>query len=187
MSSRAEKIEAEFPPGVKMPDELRRVCDFLDRTGYPISGSMRLRPEGRALEAWFGEGSDAWKQLAGFGSGPDGSILASWLYAGQDMAAAPVVHLGSEGDALVVLADDFRCFLQLLGIGYDELGFDDLSQPPKQPKSAERLREWLMSEYGISCPETGAALVSAAQSHHPDFESWTDAAQELRDAKERQS
>jgi hypothetical protein len=183
LPSRAERIEAEFPPGVKMPDELRRLCDFLDRTDYPISGCMRLRPEGEALKAWFGDGSEAWRQLAGFGSGPDGSILASWLYAGQDIANAPVVHLGSEGDALRVIADDFRSFLQLFGIGYDELGFDDLSKPPKEPESSERLRQWLMSEYTIACPETGAELAKAARSRHPDFAAWVHAAQELRDAK----
>ena len=73
---RADTIEAEFPPGVKMPPELRRLCDFLDGTDYPISGYMRLRPEGEGLKAWFGDGSEAWRQLAGFGSGPDGSTLA---------------------------------------------------------------------------------------------------------------
>src|SRR5262249_22183596 len=70
--ARADDIEAEFPPGVKMPSELRRLCDYLDRTDYPISGYMRLRPEGEGLKAWFGDGSDAWRQLAGFGAGPDG-------------------------------------------------------------------------------------------------------------------
>src|SRR6476620_11602483 len=121
---RADRIEAEFPPGVKMPGEMRRLCDFLDRTEYPISGSMKLRPEGEGLKGWFGAGSEAWHQLAGFGAGPDGSTLASWLYAGPDVASAPVVHLGSEGDQLVVLADNFREFLALFGIGYGELGFD---------------------------------------------------------------
>ena len=43
---RADKIEAEFPPGTSMPADLRRLCDYLDRTDYPISGHMRLRPEG---------------------------------------------------------------------------------------------------------------------------------------------
>lgn len=50
-------IEVEFPPGVKMPAELRRLCDFLDRTDYPISGYMRLRPEGERLKARFGDGT----------------------------------------------------------------------------------------------------------------------------------
>ena len=175
---RADTIEAEFPPGVKMPPELRRLCDFLDGTDYPISGYMRLGPEAEVFKAWFGDGSDAWRQLAGFGSGPDGSRLALWLYAGTDTATAPVVHLGSEGNRLMVLADNFRDFLVLFGIGYGELGFDDLSKPPAEPKSAARLREWLAAEFGIHCPATGIALIQRAQTRHPDFAQWVQAAEE---------
>jgi hypothetical protein len=180
---RADRIEAEFPPGVKMPDELRQLCDFLDRTDYPISGWMKLRPEGEGLKGWFGAESEAWRRLAGFGAGPDGSSLALWLYAGQDTSAAPVIHLGSEGDHLMVVADNFRDFLALFGIGYAELGFDDLSKPPAEPESAARLREWLASEFNIQCPETGLELVRRAQKRHPDFAAWVHAAQALRDSK----
>lgn len=56
---RADNIEAEFPPGIKLPAELRRLCDFLDRTDYPISGYMRLEPEGEGLKAWFGDAGHA--------------------------------------------------------------------------------------------------------------------------------
>lgn len=175
---RADKIEAEFPPGVKMPMELRSLCDFLDRTDYPISGCMRLRPEGEGLKARFGDWSDAWRQLAGFGSGPDGSALALWLYAGTDTSTAPVVHLGSEGNHLKVLADNFLDFLALFGIGYGELGFDDLSNRPAEPETAARLREWLATEFDIRCPETGIALVQRAQARHPDFAEWVHTAQE---------
>lgn len=183
MAGRADKIVAEFPVGVGMPEELRQLCDFLDRTGYPLSGCMRLRPEGEGLKRWFGDGSDAWRQLAGFGAGPDGSPLALWLYAGPDAGRAPVVHLGSEGDRLMVLADNFREFLALLGIGYDELGFDDLERVPKDPASAERLREWLASAYGITPPMTGADIVRRGRSRHPDFEEWVVAAQAVRDSR----
>jgi hypothetical protein len=178
---RADRIESEFPPGITMPSELRALCDYLDRTDYPLSGYNRLRPEGESLKGWFGAGSEAWKQLAGFGAGPDGSTLALWLYAGQDASQAPVVHLGSEGDSLVVLADNFREFLQLLAIGYGELGFDDLSAPPAEPETAERLRAWLAAEYDIRPPQTGAELVQKAQVRHPDFGRWVAAAQKLRD------
>jgi hypothetical protein len=114
---RADIIEAEFPPGIKMPPELRELCDFLDRTGYPLSGYNRLRPEGESLKGWFGDGSEACRQLAGFGVGPTGSVLALWVYAGSDTTKAPVVHLGSEGDYLVVLADDFREFRPFWRLG----------------------------------------------------------------------
>jgi hypothetical protein len=180
---RADRIEAEFPPGVKMPHEMRCLCDFLDRTDYPISGRMKLRPEGEGLKGWFGAGSEARHQLAGFGAGPDGSTLASWLYAGQDVASAPVVHLGSEGDQMVVLADNLRDFLTLFGIGYNELRFADLSRPPEEPESAERLRAWMAAEFGIRCPETGSELVQRAQARHPDFAAWVHAAQAVRDSR----
>ena len=67
---RADNIEAEFPPGIKMPAKLRQLCDFLHRKDYPISGYMRLRPEGEGLKAWFGDGSDAWRNFPP-GSGLD--------------------------------------------------------------------------------------------------------------------
>lgn len=117
-----------------MPDQLRRLCDFLDQTDYPLRGNMKLRPEGEGLKGWFGADSAAWHQLAGFGAGPDVSTLALWLYAGRDPSIAPVVHLGSEGDQLIVLANNFFEFLHLFGMGYTELGFDDLTQPPRRAR-----------------------------------------------------
>ena len=170
--NRADKIQSEFPPGVPLPAHLRKLCDFLDDTGYPISGYMRLRPEGEALKSWFGPGADAWNELAGFGSGPDGSIIALWIYPGRNVHNAPVVHLGSEGNRLQVIANDMVDFLRLFGIGYGELGFDDLSLPPEEPESAEGLRHWLVSEFGITPPPTGNEIVARAKSNHPDFATW---------------
>lgn len=164
-----------------MPAQLRKLCDFLDDTGYPISGYMRLRPEGEALKAWFGPGSEAWKMLAGFGSGPDGSIIAIWLYPGRDGSNAPIVHLGSEGNELQVIANDISDFLQLFAIGYGELGFDDLSSPPEEPESAEGLRHWLKSEFGVAPPPTGIDIVTRAKLNHPDFETWVKDALDLTD------
>ncbi len=177
----ADEIQFEFPPGVLMPDQLRKLCDFLDDTGYPISGCMRLRPEGEALKAWFGAGSEAWNALAGFGSGPDGSTIAYWMYGDHDISNAPVVHLGSEGSEIKVIANDFGDFLRLFAIGYDELGFNDLGKPPAAPESAALLRFWLKSEFGIASPPTGIDIASRAKMRHPDFESWVVDAQDLRD------
>ncbi len=175
---RADNIEAEFPPGVTMPAELRQLCDYLDDTGYPISGLMKLRPEGNALKHWFGDGTDAWCQLAGFGADSTGSPLALWLYAGPDTSKAPVVSLGSEGDKTVVLANNIRDFLMLFGIGYDDLGAANLNQPPTNPDSAADLRDWLAAKFGIHCPETGIAVAEHGRSRHPDFAQWVEDAVE---------
>jgi hypothetical protein len=181
---RAENIEAEFPTGTTMPPDLRRLCDYLDRTDYPLSGFTRLRPEGEVLKLWFGD-PEAARRFAGFGAGSDGSILAFWLYRGPNALAAPVIHLGSEGENNFVLASDFREFLHLLGIGYDELGFDDLDSPPVNPDSAKRLRTWLLTEFGITPPETGGELVRRARTRHPDLESWIREWQQQREATDR--
>jgi hypothetical protein len=177
---RADSIQAEFPPGTTVPPDLRKLCDYLDRTDYPLSGYTRLRPGGGSLMAWFGGDSEAASQFAAFAAGPDGSLLAFWLYGGPDASRAPVVHLGSEGENTVVLACDFREFLHLLGVGYGELGFDDLSQPPAEAEMAARLRGWLLSEFGITPPRTGIGLVQQAQARHPDLAAWIRAWQERR-------
>lgn len=172
MPNLAEQITADFPSGVMMPNELRELCDFLDRAGYPISGDMELCPVRKGLQSWFGEASPAPQQLAGFACGAFGSLIAIWLYATSDAAAAPVVHLGSEGEHLTVISSNFREFLALFGIGYADLGSDDLESPPKNPESAERLRKWLSETYGIIPPTTGIEIIRKAQSSHPDFEQW---------------
>lgn len=166
-----ERIVANIPAGTVLPHELRRVCDYLDGTGYPISGCMKIRPDDfGGLRAWFGNDEAMASNFAYFGASPDGSILALWLLNGRDATGAPVVHLGSEGTRNFVLAKDFHTFLQLFGAGYDELGFDDLTQPPTDPGSAANFRAWLEKELGITCPETGCAIVADAQSHCPDLE-----------------
>ena len=123
--TRFEMIATSVPPGTMLPPELRTVCDELDRVGDPISGYMQIRPDD--LAGWFDRDAEMTSQFAAFGAGGDGSILAFWLRNGVDARGAPVVHLGSEGDRNMVMARDFRGFLRLLAIGYDELGFDDLS------------------------------------------------------------
>lgn len=77
-------------------------------------GSMAIRP---------------WLPTRLFLRRSDGSLVAFWLLNGTDARQAPVVHLGSEGCDNRVLAKNFQDFLQLFGVGYDELGFDDLNQP----------------------------------------------------------
>ena len=170
--STSEQIQAEFPAGVTMPEELRRLCVFLDHNGYPLSGGMELRAGGRAVFAWFADDATAAAQFAAFGAGPDGSLLALWLYQGTDATVAPVVHLGSEGVENSVLASTFHEFLTLFGIGYEELGFDDLNEPPSDPASAASFRAWLAAEYGLTCPPTGASIATAASLCHPSLEAW---------------
>ncbi|MCS3809780.1 hypothetical protein [Xanthomonas sp. 4461] len=171
-----QRIAANVPAGTVLPMELRMVCDYLDKTGYPISGCMKIRPDDfGGVRAWFDDDDAMASQFAYFGAGPDGSILAFWLCDGLDATSAPIVHLGSEGSDNCVLAKNFREFLRVFGIGYNELGFDDLSQPPVEPASAANFRAWLEAELGITCPQTGEDLVTAAKLSCPNVEAAIDA------------
>jgi hypothetical protein len=58
----------------------------------------------------------------------------------------------------------------VFAIGYDELGFDDLSTPPKEPESASWLRKMVRELYGLEAPAIGAEIVGAAQPATPSVE-----------------
>ncbi len=129
----AEKIQAKFPRNIRMPDDLRKLCAFAGEKGNSVSGAFELVPD--TAEAWFGD-AEAASRFAVFGNGPDGSLIALWLYRDMDASQAPVVNLGSEGDENLVLAANVREFLKLLGMGYSEFGPDYLDGEPDEPESA---------------------------------------------------
>lgn len=169
--TRIQKIAASVPPGTVLPPELSVVCDELDRVGYPVSGCMKIRPDDfGGLVSWFGDDVDMATKFAAFGAGPDGSFLAFWLLNGPDARTAPIAYLGSEGSPCMVIAQNFREFLKLFAIGYDDLGFDNLSQPPNEPESAEWLRRMVTGTFGLQVPTSGVEIVNAAQAATPSLE-----------------
>ncbi len=115
----ADAIQAKFPKDIRMPDDLRKLRAFAEENENPVSGSIELVAD--TAEAWFGD-AEAASRFAVFANGPDGSLVALWLYREMDSSQAPIVNLGSEGDENIVLAANVREFLKLLGIGYSELG-----------------------------------------------------------------
>jgi hypothetical protein len=175
----ADEIQAGFPAGVTVPNDLRRLLMFAEEHGREISGCFEFESDGRgASRAWFGDESAA-SQFAVFGCGPDGSLYALWLYPGREPANAPVVLLDSECDGNQVVAANVRDFLRLLAIGYEEPGRYP-SLPPEDPDSAEDLREWVSEEFGLEVPATAAELVKDAQGKHPDLAAWVKEWQERR-------
>lgn len=161
------EIRAGFPSTITFPDELGLLCDWCDRNGYPISGDFELRADdGEAIYWWF-RSHAADDRLAQFGAGGDGSLYCIWK---QADGREPVVHLGSEGDALLVLASSMREFVALLAIGYEEIGFDDLSAPPDDDESINvEFQNWVSDTLGVDIPKSGQAIVDRARNNHDDF------------------
>jgi hypothetical protein len=163
------KGDSKFPSVIPFPEELRSLILWNEKHGYPISGGFKLREhDDQSVVLWFGS-DRALGRLGIFGAGPDGSMYALWL---QDNGHCRVVHLGSEGQNLFVLARDMREFLVLLAVGYFEIGFEDLSQPPDAEGVNPRFRKWVASQLSCVIPATGDQIVRTAQSTSENFEKW---------------
>jgi len=165
----ASQADSKFPSAIPFPEELRNLFLWKEKHGYPISGGFELRDhDDGSVVLWFGS-DRAVGRLAIFGAGPDGSMYALWL---QDDGHCRVVHLGSEGQNLFVLARDMRDFLLLLAVGYFELGFEDLSRPPDAEGINPQFRKWVASQLSCVVPATGGEIVRRAQSASENFEKW---------------
>jgi hypothetical protein len=173
----ADDIQAGFPDASSSRATCVGCANSLTRTTARSADASSFDTDGSS--AWFGDDEEAASKFAVFGCGPDGSLYALWLHAGNDSARAPVVLLDSECAANKVVAADCREFLRLLAIGYEEPGRHPTLEP-EDPDSAEGLRDWLSKEFGLSAPATAAELVTSAQSKHPDLAEWVWAWQKRR-------
>lgn len=163
------KIRDKFPNEVPFPRGLELLCDWCEQNGYPISGGFELRADNGYVSSWFGS-SAANDRLAMFGAGSDGSLYCIW---NNGEGHFPIVHLGSEGDALKVLAGDFYEFLRLLAVGYDELGFDNLSHSPSSAAGVNpEFRSWLQDQLSLEIPSDGQTIFREANEVSPDFQAW---------------
>ncbi|MDP6444265.1 MAG: hypothetical protein QF805_10790 [Pirellulaceae bacterium] len=79
--------------------------------------------------------------------------------------------LGSEGE-LKALATSAHEFTRLLGCGYDELEWDDLSATPACWNETAPLRNWLQQQLQITSPTTGVDIATAANIYSAPFADW---------------
>ena len=167
-----EHLQSGFPEGIVVPMAIRVLCDYLDKFGYPVSGCFEINMRGKEdAISWFPGDLVMQRQIAVFGKGSTGSTYALWLTRNPDPEDAPVVLLGSEGDFLVLALNSCE-FCRLLGCGYDELEWDDLSQPPQLWAETGMLRNWLSKTLNVTSPATGGDIVKEANDQYPDFRKW---------------
>jgi hypothetical protein len=168
----ADVVQSNFPDGVKLPDCLRALCDYLDARGYPLSGCFEICDWGQKdAEGWFPNDPATRRQVAIFGRGATGSSYALWLVPNADPDEAPVVLFGSEGEFIVLASNAFE-FCRLLGLGYTEVESDDLSAPPAEWTETSTLRSWLAERFPIDFPATGEPIAGIARERYPDFGEW---------------
>lgn len=170
------EIAKGTPAQITIPAALKQLCNWTDVNGYPISGYFELRADdGATMQYWLGFG-DVSDRFGIFGAGGDGSLYAFWM---DDENNQKIVHLGSEGGQLYILAENFVDFLRLLAIGYDEIGFADLNMPIEEWNAATgqekdaginfRFREWVEKEFKVQIPNKGSDIVDT---NNKAFSSW---------------
>ena len=102
---------------------------------YFISGCFEWRSDNYdAIKHWFN--FDCTERFGVFGAGLTGNLYAFWI---DDEGEQKIVHLGLEGDNLLVLGNNFIEFLQYLSIGYDDTCIDDFNATFEEIKQRDNV------------------------------------------------
>lgn len=162
MTAFAQRMVDSFPAGMKVPDPIRQLFEWVEAQGLARVGgrnqdyhyglldpaldksSVHLVPvDPDHWGAWVDRRDDpdlATRAAPFCRTGGDGSYAALWT---DDDGHQRIVHLGSgSGSTMIgVLADDPVDFLRLLAIGYDELCWPDLHDRTPRDLYEERRQE----------------------------------------------
>ena len=167
-----EQIEATFPLGHKLPMPIVAICDYLAQYGYPISGCFELSLIGMEdLMGWFPNRPDVYQQFLPFGRGACGDIYAIWLHGESTPDTGPIVMFGSEGE-LLVLAETSLEFCRLLCLGYSEVGLDAPKAIPSEYTETAKFRDFMISKFGFTLPDTAESFFARAAKTAPDFKTF---------------
>jgi len=171
-----ENIKKGIPKSITIPIELEKLCKWTEKNGYPISGCFELRADdGETMKYWLGFDNIS-DRFGLFGAGASGDIYAFWI---DDSGGQKIVHLGSEGDSVYILSNNFVDFLRLLAIGYDEIGFADISKTAeewnleigndKEEWINPKFMEWVEKEFKVKVPVRGNEI---ADFDNEEFNDW---------------
>ncbi len=165
-----ESVLAGFPPTITFPEDLGALCDWQEANEDSSIGDFEVCPDdGDDIYCWF-DSHAADSRLARFGTGPDGALYCIWL---QEDGRQPIVHLGSEGNDLRVLAGSMQEFMILLAIGYGAFEVGNHSEPPSDPGIVDQeFRSWVEDRFSSEIPGTGIDISRRAASEFDDFESF---------------
>ncbi|WP_051941824.1 MULTISPECIES: hypothetical protein [Maribacter] len=173
-----KNIKEGIPKKITIPVELEKLCEWTEKNGYPISGCFELRADdGQTMKYWLGFENIS-DRFGLFGVGASGDIFAFWI---DDNNKQKIVHLGSEGEAVYVLAENFVDFLRLLAIGYDEIGFADMTKTVEDwnlevgndDKNGINIKfiDWVENEFNVKVPKIGNEI---ADFNNTEFNDWVE-------------
>ena len=161
-----DSVRRSFPPGVEVPPLLLDFAIWLEKHFWGSVGCFALVGDFSDF-APIVDGSPLRDKFALFMRLPDGSVAGVWYGGGVDVAHAPIVLLGSEGE-YEILAPSLEGFLAKLALrGFDEW-CTDLAPRDDVEDATEELADWLAECLGVDDLEP----LTEAPSALPDFHNW---------------
>lgn len=164
-------ISHAFPPGRDAPRLLSDFADWLRGRPWGSVGCFDLSGS-FSDDAPIVDGPPLRREFALFLHLPDGGKAGFWYPLGTSDESAPVVGLGSEGEA-AILGPSLEGFLAKLALGHfdDGRSWSDFAPREGAADATQELAAWLRDHAGLTdleaLAETGSEL--------PDFEARTEA------------
>jgi hypothetical protein len=170
-----QKVINNFTKGIKVPKSWEIVLDWSEKNiGKVIGGHFEIiENSNNMLKRMVDMDGKAAKQLAVIGENGASEIFCLWQ---KDKKNAPVVMLGEAGSARVI-AENMDDFIQLLAVGYYEIGVADYEAEPVFPEGAEHWKNaefqaFYKKKFKKNVPETGAEIAARITTNDAEFFNW---------------
>jgi len=189
VSSLIEQIESSLPPRIELPDEIKKLFQWIEKRGsiseYEETLYGSIHPFGIDCDScidisFYAEKStNNWwcfdvenfrelnvsERLSIFAqTGGDGSVAAFWL---DDNNKQKIVHIGSGSgsDLMCILAENPIDFIRLIAIGYNEICWqEEFNEIPQSRQYTTKnpnieFQKWVESEFDTTIPLTASEIV----------------------------
>jgi hypothetical protein len=158
-----EQIKNNFPPTIKVPIELEKLCNWADANAHEMGGYFELCADenGNCFDYWSNT-----KYLHGhfaqFGVGPSGAPTGIWR---NDDGKEYIVYLYDEEAFGKIIAENLVDFMRILAIGYEDTNqscdltiqdYNKLCEATDLNKGHNpAFKAWVEQEFTTTVPLTG--------------------------------
>jgi hypothetical protein len=165
-----DSMRRAFPPGTEAPPLLLDFAAWLEGRPWGSVGCYHLVGEFSDL-APIVDGSPLRDRFALFMRLPEGSVVGFWLGADRDLAKAPIVVLGSEGQNEIIATSLEGLLAKIALQRFEEEGaWTDFTPHEEAEDATDELAAWLRKRLGVR----NLFALTKAPSGLPDFTRWVE-------------
>ena len=166
-----EKVKKGFPANIHFPTFIEKIIAWeeaqTDRTW--LGGRFEMNTIGHAYVESFIDKEEIQQLFAPFGHTGDNYPYCIWQ---QEDGRQPVVFFGQTSGAKVI-AKDIESFFVLVALGYQEVGYEDLTTTPdNELYMNENFQAWIQETLQITLPINGKAIEDEAVQTFGNLDAW---------------